>query len=65
MEAMWTRFFPAVTKIKQFLHEEQRLGKIYRVFCDFGLDIDIPSLPDSSRYKDPALGAGSLLDIGI
>ena len=65
MEAMWTRFFPIVRRLHKFLHEEKKLGTIYRVFCDFGLDIDIPSLPDDSRYKDPALGAGSLLDIGI
>lgn len=65
MEAMWTRFFPMVNKLHDFLHVEHKLGKIYRMFCDFGLDIDIPNLPDNSRYKDPALGAGSLLDIGI
>ena len=65
MEAMWTRFFPIVRTLQNLLHNEKRLGTIYRTFCDFGLDIDIPSLPDDSRYKDPALGAGSLLDIGI
>ena len=65
MEAMWTRFFPVVKALQKFLHEDQKLGKIYRMWADFGLDIDIPSLPEDSRYKDPALGAGSLLDIGI
>ena len=65
MEAMWTRFFPVVKALQKFLHEDQKLGKIYRMWADFGLDIDIPSLPKDSRYKDPALGAGSLLDIGI
>lgn len=65
MEAMWTRFYPLMKKIQELLFREQKLGKIYRTFCDFGLDIDIESLPEGSRYKDPALGAGSLLDIGI
>jgi predicted dehydrogenase len=65
MEAVWTRFFPVVKKLQNVLHEEQKIGRIIRMYCDFGLDIDISSLPDSSRYKDPALGAGSLLDIGI
>lgn len=65
MEAMWTRFYPLMKRIQELLFKEQKLGKIYRTFCDFGLDIDIDSLPDDSRYKDPALGAGSLLDIGI
>jgi predicted dehydrogenase len=65
MEAMWTRFFPVVKAIQKFLHGDKKLGKIFRMWADFGLDIDIPSLPADSRYKDPALGAGSLLDIGI
>ncbi len=65
MEAVWTRFFPVVKALQKFLHEDKKLGKIYRMWADFGLDIDIPSLPEDSRYKDPALGAGSLLDIGI
>ena len=65
MEAMWTRFFPIVKALQKFLHQDKKMGTIYRTFCDFGLDIDILSLPESSRYKDPALGAGSLLDIGI
>lgn len=65
MEALWTRFYPLMKTLQKVLHEEKKLGTIYRMFCDFGLEMDIPSLPESSRYKDPALGAGSLLDIGI
>lgn len=62
---MWTRFYPSVKKLQHLLHVEKKLGDIHRTFCDFGLDIDIPNLPDDSRYKQPSLGAGSLLDIGI
>lgn len=65
MEAMWTRFFPLVQKLRQLIHEDCIIGDIHRVFCDFGLPKDIASLPITSRYKDPALGAGTLLDIGI
>lgn len=65
MEAMWTRFFPVMKALQKFLRADKRLGKIFRMCADFGLDIDIPSLPADSRCKDPALGAGSLLDIGI
>ncbi|TKA45979.1 hypothetical protein B0A49_12926 [Cryomyces minteri] len=65
MEAMWTRFFPLMKKLQSLLHEEKVIGDVTRVFCDFGLDIDITKLPKESRLKDPALGAGSLLDIGI
>ncbi|KAL5002211.1 hypothetical protein BDV10DRAFT_158600 [Aspergillus recurvatus] len=65
MEAMWTRFHPLIPKLKHVLFHEQAIGDVRRTFCDFGLDMDIASLPDTSRLKDPAMGAGSLLDIGI
>jgi predicted dehydrogenase len=65
MEAMWTRFFPLMGKLKQLLHHEQKLGTLHRTFCDFALDMDLDSLPDTKYYKNPALGGGSLLDIGI
>ncbi|KAB8200197.1 hypothetical protein BDV34DRAFT_205346 [Aspergillus parasiticus] len=65
MEAMWTRFFPLVQKLRDLLHRDKVIGDIQRVFCDFSMPMDIPSLPSTSRLKNPALGAGSLLDIGI
>jgi len=65
MEAMWTRFYPLIKTLQKMLHEEKKLGTIFRTFCDFSLDIDVPNLPPDSRYQNPALGAGSLLDIGI
>lgn len=65
MEAMWTRFFPLVQKLQSLLHGEKIIGDVQRVFCDFAMKMDIASLPSSSRLKNPALGAGSLLDIGI
>lgn len=65
MEAMWTRFFPLTKSLQQLLHTEKVIGDVKRVFCDFGLRQDIAALPADSRLKNPALGAGSLLDIGI
>lgn len=65
MEAMWTRFFPLVKSLQHLLHTDKVIGEVKRVFCDFGLQQDIAALPAGSRLKDPALGAGSLLDIGI
>jgi predicted dehydrogenase len=65
MEAMWTRFFPVTKALQKVLHEEQKIGRIIRTFCDFGLDIDISDPEVPSRYRDVKLGAGSLLDIGI
>lgn len=65
MEGLWTRFLPIVKTLQKLLHEERVIGSVQRVFCDFGLDMPLTNLPTSSRLKDPALGAGSLLDIGI
>ncbi|KAL2857061.1 hypothetical protein BJY01DRAFT_231118 [Aspergillus pseudoustus] len=64
-EAMWLRHRPLVLKLRELIHQEQIIGDPFRTFSDFGLDIDIASLPPSSRYRDPGLGAGSLLDVGI
>ncbi|KAM0275057.1 hypothetical protein ACHAQH_007618 [Verticillium albo-atrum] len=65
MEAMWTRFFPLVRSLQKVLHEEKAIGKIHRTFCDFSMDQQIATRGPESRLKNPALGAGSLLDIGI
>jgi predicted dehydrogenase len=65
MEAMWLRFIPLVAKFQDLLHKEKIIGDVLRVFCDFGLNMPIKELPKESRLRDPALGAGSLLDIGI
>ncbi|KAI1385481.1 NAD(P)-binding protein [Hypoxylon trugodes] len=65
MEAMWTRFFPLTRTLIKLLHEDKAIGNIHRVFCDFAMDQNIASLGPESRLKNPALGAGSLLDIGI
>jgi predicted dehydrogenase len=65
MEAMWTRFAPLVLTLQKKLFEEKVIGDVRRAFCDFGLDMDIAALGVDSRLKNPGLGAGSLLDIGI
>ncbi|KAE8334984.1 hypothetical protein BDV24DRAFT_169670 [Aspergillus arachidicola] len=65
MEAVWTRFFPLMQSLHDHLYVKRSIGKIHRVFIDFGLDMPLSELPATSRLKDPALGAGALLDIGI
>lgn len=65
MEAMWTRFFPLVQKLQRLLHTEKIIGDVNRVFCDFAMNMNVTSLPSTSRLRNPALGAGSLLDVGI
>lgn len=65
MEAMWTRHFPIIPALQKVLHEDKAIGKIHRAFCDFSLDQKIAERGPDSRLKNPALGAGSLLDIGV
>ncbi|KAL2074548.1 hypothetical protein VTL71DRAFT_8326 [Oculimacula yallundae] len=65
MEAVWTRFFPLVLELQRLLHEEKVIGDISRMFCDFGLDTNIGSLPATHRLKSLDLGGGALLDLGV
>lgn len=65
MEAMWVRFNPVMQRLLKTIHEEEKIGDIRRVYSDFGLALDLESLGPESRLKNPALGAGTLLDIGI
>ncbi len=61
MEAFWTRFLPHYLVVKQLL-SEGKVGQIKYVHAEFGF---IPTLPVAPRIYEPALGGGSLLDIGI
>ncbi|KAK0383618.1 hypothetical protein NLU13_9529 [Sarocladium strictum] len=65
MEAMWTRFFPLVLSLQDLLHKQKAIGSIQRVICDFSLELGLDKLGPDSRLKNPALGAGTLLDMGI
>ncbi|KAL1979152.1 hypothetical protein VTN96DRAFT_6674 [Rasamsonia emersonii] len=56
---------PLVQHLLELIHHEKVIGDVHRIFCDFGLPIDVANLPATSRLKNPELGAGSLLDIGI
>lgn len=61
MEAFWTRFLPHYQIVKQFI-QEGKVGKIKYLHSEFGF---LPTPPIAPRMYDPALGGGSLLDIGI
>jgi len=61
MEALWTKFLPHYIKVKQLI-AEGKLGGIRNVLVNFGF---IPQAPVAERIFDPALGGGTLLDIGI
>lgn len=61
MEAMWTRFMPAVIKIKEWV-DQGVIGEVHQVVSDFSYDH--PYDPGYHLY-DPKAGGGTLLDGGI
>ncbi|TPX11445.1 uncharacterized protein E0L32_007864 [Thyridium curvatum] len=65
MEAVWTRFFPLFKALYEEIHVKKSIGNVQRFFIDFGNKMPLDTLPANSRLKDPALGAGALLDIGV
>jgi dihydrodiol dehydrogenase / D-xylose 1-dehydrogenase (NADP) len=61
MEAMWTRFLPAMAKVRELL-DSHAIGKTCMLLADFSFS----ARPDpASRLYDPQLGGGGLLDVGI
>lgn len=62
MEAMWTRFVPAVAEARRLV-AEGAIGEPLSVRADFGFNG--MHLPPTHRALDPTLGGGSLLDLGI
>lgn len=61
MEGMWTRFLPSIKKVLDLL-DENKIGKIISVRAN----MNYRAPPDkNSRYFNPDLGGGSLLDLGI
>ena len=61
MEAMWSRFLPAVQKAKQWL-EEGRIGEPTYINCVISYAFDPVK---NSRNFDPALGGGAAFDLTV
>lgn len=61
MEAMWTRFIPAIVKLRQLVSDGV-IGDVRVVQADFGYRFDFDP---NHRVFDLALGGGALLDVGI
>jgi Predicted dehydrogenases and related proteins len=61
MEALWTRFLPAIQKVISLV-EEGWIGEVLTLNADFGFRAEFDP---KSRLFDPALAGGALLDIGI
>jgi predicted dehydrogenase len=61
MEAMWTRFQPAVVHARELV-EAGEIGEPTMVQADFGA---FRAYDPTSRLFDPALGGGAILDLGV
>ncbi|MCY4070457.1 MAG: Gfo/Idh/MocA family oxidoreductase [Chloroflexi bacterium] len=60
MDAFWTRFFPAMAKLRELL-ADKIIGDVMLVQADFGGRG--PVLPEK-RHFNPDLAGGALLDVG-
>ncbi|GEC25741.1 MULTISPECIES: Gfo/Idh/MocA family protein [Pseudonocardia] len=61
MEAMWTRFFPAVVRLRELL-ADGAIGEVRSVQADLG----VRNLTDAGdRYLAPELGGGALFDLAV
>jgi len=61
MEAMWTRFQPAIVAARRLV-DEGTIGEVRQMQADLG--VDRPYDPQH-RLFDPALGGGAMLDLGV
>jgi predicted dehydrogenase len=61
MEAMWMRCNPAIRKLVELIADDA-IGEVTAVHADFGLHGPFPA---DHRLRDPALGGGALLDLGV
>jgi predicted dehydrogenase len=61
MEAMWMRLNPTIRKIAELV-ADGAIGEVSAVHADFGLQGPFQA---SHRLRDPALGGGALLDLGV
>lgn len=61
MEAMWTRFTPVFTKVRELI-AAGTIGEIRMLTADFGFRADFDP---AHRLFAPELGGGALLDVGI
>lgn len=61
MEAMWTRCNPTIRRLSELV-ADGAIGEVTAVYADFGL---AGPFPPAHRLRDPALGGGALLDLGI
>jgi predicted dehydrogenase len=61
MDAVWTRFLPAMVKARELL-AEGAIGDVRMLLADFGFR---SQFNPKARLFNPELGGGALLDVGI
>jgi predicted dehydrogenase len=61
MEAMWTRYLPAIIRAREMIASGS-IGEVRMLVADFGFRT---GFNPKGRLFDPALGGGALLDVGI
>ena len=61
MEAMWSRFFPAMAHVRKLI-ADGAIGEVRMLQADFGFRAGVDP---NSRLFSPALAGGGLLDVGV
>jgi len=61
MEAMWTRFQPAIVRVREWL-DDGAIGDVRGVQADLGV---VREFDAADRLFAPELGGGALLDLGV
>jgi len=61
MEAMWTRFLPAIQSARRHI-AAGRIGKVTHIEADLSY---FRAYDPQSRFFDPALGGGAAFDLGV
>ena len=61
MEAMWTRFQPAIVAARRLV-DDGTIGEVRQVQVDLGVD---GKYDPKHRLFDPAQGGGAMLDLGV
>jgi predicted dehydrogenase len=61
IEAVWTRFLPAISALKEVLNANT-IGEVQCVQANFSINRE---LPETHRLNNPILAGGALLDLGI
>ncbi|WP_214407503.1 Gfo/Idh/MocA family protein [Pseudonocardia lacus] len=61
MEGMWTRFQPAVVRMRELI-ADGAIGEVRSVAADLGVR---PPVDPIDRFYNPAIGGGALFDVGV